>query len=67
MISDEKENIPESCMECSKFVYKGDDEQFCRAARFREVWLKRWQKKPKWCPLEKMRRNYGGNQHESNP
>lgn len=56
-----EEKIPESCVDCPKFIYKGDDEQFCMAARMREVWLKRWQKKPKWCPLERRR-----NQRESN-
>lgn len=50
-------NIPESCAECPKYIYKGDDEQLCQASRMREMHLKRWQKKPKWCPIEKRFRN----------
>lgn len=44
---------PESCMDCPKFIYKGEDEQYCRAARMRNFTLQRWQKKPRWCPLDR--------------
>ena len=55
------DNVPESCDACPKYIYKGEDEQYCQAARMREIWRKKWQKKPKWCPIE--RRVTG---HESN-
>ena len=45
---------PESCMDCRKYIYKGDDEQYCQAMRMREIRLLRWQKKPKWCPIDRM-------------
>jgi hypothetical protein len=57
---DEMKTIPESCDECSKYIYKGDDEQYCRAARMREVWRRKWQKRPKWCPLDRQYRNEQG-------
>ena len=44
------------CIDCPKYIYKGDDEQYCQAARMREIYLKRWQDKPKWCPLERRAR-----------
>ena len=47
------ENVPESCDDCPKYIYKGKDEQYCQAARMREIWRKKWQKKPKWCPIER--------------
>ena len=47
---------PESCMDCPKYIYKGDDEQYCRAARMRMFSLARWQKKPRWCPFERRER-----------
>lgn len=47
------ETIPVSCADCQKYIYKGEDEQYCQAARMREMRLKRWQKKPKWCPIER--------------
>lgn len=47
------ETIPASCMECTYYIYKGEDEQFCSAAWLREVHLHRHQKKPKWCPMER--------------
>ena len=47
------ENIPESCAKCYKYIYKGEDEAYCQAAGMREVWLKGWQRKPKWCPIER--------------
>ena len=47
------ENTPESCDACPKYIYKGEDEQYCQAARMREIWRKKWQKKPKWCPIER--------------
>ena len=54
---DPSENKPEKCMDCPKYIYKGEDEQYCQASRMREIYLKRWQKKPKWCPAEKWGRN----------
>ena len=47
------ENKPEKCIDWPKYIYKGEDEQYCQASRMREIYLKRWQKKPKWCPAEK--------------
>ena len=29
--------VPESCMDCRKYIYKGDDEQYCQAMRMREI------------------------------
>ena len=49
----EERKPPESCMECPKYIYKGEDEQYCQAAHMRDFVLKRWQKKPKWCPIER--------------
>ena len=54
-VVDMDEMIPDSCMNCPMYIYKGDDEQFCRAKRLREITLQRRQKKPKWCPLERRR------------
>lgn len=48
-----QDGVPESCEDCKKYVYKGDDEQYCYAARMRPFVLKKWQKKPKWCPIER--------------
>lgn len=54
------ETIPESCELCPKFVYKGDDELHCQAARMREYTLLKWQKRPKWCPIaRRVKRNEG--------
>ena len=51
------ETVPyRSCAECPKYIYKGDDEQYCHAAYMREISLKKWQRKPKWCPIDSMQR-----------
>ena len=54
------ENVPESCDACPKYIYKGEDEQYCQAARMREIRRKKWQKKPKWCPIERRVRAENG-------
>lgn len=51
----------ESCLTCPKYIYKGDDEQYCQAARMRPMYLRRWEKKPKWCPIDKVRRRAENN------
>ena len=54
-MSDFLRTEPESCEKCPKYIYKGDDEAYCRAARLREVTLQKYQKKPRWCPLRERR------------
>ena len=56
------ENVPESCDACPKYIYKGEDEQYCQVARMREIWRKKWQKKPKWCPIERRVRAENGSE-----
>lgn len=51
------DSAPENgCIDCSKYIYKGEDEQYCQAAHMRDFALTRWQKKPKWCPLDARKR-----------
>lgn len=53
--------VPESCMDCRKYIYKGDDEQYCQAAKMREFHLLRWQKRPKWCPIARLQEKQNRN------
>lgn len=40
------------CENCNAFVYKGDDECYCRRVGYKEFRIaSRWQKHPKWCPI----------------
>lgn len=50
------------CMDCEYHVYKGDEEQYCRIARWREFSLNSRQRKPGFCPIlkrAKMQRDEG--------
>lgn len=49
-------NNKAECENCEKRLYKGDDEQYCMAARMREIYLTKYQKRPKWCPIESRKR-----------
>lgn len=51
------ERIPDSCYHCEKYIYKGEDEKYCQAARMREIWTRKGQRRPKWCPIERRIRN----------
>lgn len=42
-----------SCEECEFFIDKGEDESYCKISHFRQFTRARWQRKPKFCPIEK--------------
>ena len=42
-----------TCDECPHWLYKGDDEQYCKACGFRCFSRHRNQRKPGWCPMFK--------------
>ena len=49
------------CVDCEYHVYKGDDEQYCRIAHWREFSLNPHQKKPGFCPIMKRARKENEN------
>ena len=58
---DEKKVV---CADCPGYVYKGDDEQYCQWAKMRQMWLKRWQDRPKWCPAAARQRRTGATEKD---
>lgn len=46
----------QECETCGYYVYKGDDEQYCKIAHWRQFSLLRWQKAPKFCPINRRMR-----------
>lgn len=63
----ENDGKPMECETCYKYIYKGDDERYCQAARMRQIWLKKWQRAPHWCPIERRRQRdeyYSGRERD---
>lgn len=46
----------QECAKCPYLIYKGDDEMYCRICGWREFTLQRWQRYPKWCPVNRRRK-----------
>ena len=49
-----------SCDNCEFYIYKGDDECYCKIAGYRMFTRYGRQRKPKFCPIEKRAKREAG-------